>query len=107
MENDASLMIYSAENCTSDLSFNAISFYHPRTLKIFVNDQPHIWAEIPIGSFVNVNSPAISLKEGGNVIRFHIPEGCERPCDLKNSNTKDDRCLSIAIQNITFSQNYI
>jgi hypothetical protein len=103
MDKEAALMIYSNENHTADLSFKARNFYRPRTLEIFVNDLPHIWAEVPSEGFVMVNVPTISLNEGANIVRFHVPEGCERPSDIAELNNADSRCLSMAVQNITMS----
>ncbi len=102
MSDDATLMIYSDKNRTADLSFQALSFYRPRTLEIYVNDLPRIWADIPTEGFVMVNVP-ISLNEGANVVRFHVPEGCERPCDIPELNNADTRCLSLSVQNITIT----
>jgi hypothetical protein len=102
MSDDATLMIYSDENRTADLSLQALSFYRPRTLEIYVNDLPHIWAEVPTEGFVMVNVP-ISLNEGANIIRLQVPEGCERPCDIPELNNKDPRCLGLAFQNITIT----
>jgi len=100
MSDDATLMIYSDENRTADLSFQALSFYRPRTLEIYVNDLPHIWAEVPTEGFVMVKAPPISLNEGANIIRFQVPEGCERPCDIPELENRDSRCLSVAVQNV-------
>ena len=51
-------------------------------------------------SFLNVSVP-VTFEEGLNILRLHVPEGCERPCDIKELNNPDSRCLSIAVQNIT------
>ncbi len=103
MENDATLMIYSDEDRTVNLSFKAHSFYRLRTLEIYVNNLPHIWAEVPSEGFMMVNVPSISLNEGANIVRFHVPEGCESPIDISELNNVDPRCLSVAVQNITIT----
>ncbi len=100
MENEATIMIYSDENRTADLSFKARSFYYPRNLEILINDIPHICAKVPSESFVVVNAPTIRLNEGANIVRFHVPGGCERPRDITELNNADPRCLSVAVQNI-------
>jgi len=101
MENDATLMIYSNDRSIADLSFNASSFHRPRTLEIYVNDHPqHIYAEIPNNKCATVNVPRINLNKGANIVRFHVPEGCERPVDIPELNNPDSRCLSIAVQDI-------
>jgi len=53
-------------------------------------------------SFVNV-SASIRLAKGANVVRLHVPEGCERPCDKPELSNTDSRCLSVAVQNISIS----
>ena len=102
MSDDATLMIHSDENRTADLSLQALSFYRPRTLEIYVNDLSQIWAEVPTEGFVMVNVP-ISLNKGANLVRFHVLEGCERPCDIPELKNKDERGLSLVVQNITLT----
>lgn len=102
MENDATLMIYSDENRTADLNFNALSFHRPRSIEIYVNDLLQMQTMVldPKDGFKKVIVPGISLKEGANIVRFHVPEGCERPSDMKELNNSDSRCLSVAVQDI-------
>jgi len=100
MENDATLMIYSNDNRVVDLSFNAVSFYRPRSVEICVNDLLQMEAEVPSDRFVTTRLPGVSLKEGANIVRFHVPEGCERPADIKELNNPDSRCLSVAVRDI-------
>ena len=102
MENDAILMIYSDENRIVDLSFNTLSFHRPRSIEIYVNDFLQMQTRVldPKDEFTNVIVAGISLKEGANIVRFHVPEGCEKPCDLGEFNSSDDRCLSLALQNV-------
>jgi len=102
MSDDASLLIYSEENRTIDLNLKVLSFYRPRTLEAYVNEIPCTWAEISSERFVIVNIP-ITLNEGSNIIRFHVPEGCESPCDIPGLKNDDRRCLSVAVQNITIT----
>jgi len=102
MSDDATLMIYSDANRTAELSLQAFSFYRPRTLEIYVNDLPQIWAEVPTEGFVMVKVP-IGLNEGANLVRLHVPEGCERPCDIPELKNLDSRCLSVAVQNVTIT----
>lgn len=102
MPDDASLLVYSEKDCTADLSFNAVSFYRPRTLKICINDGPWAYIEIPHENFVQVKTP-INLNAGTNIIRFYVPEGCERPYDIPELNNKDGRWLSIAVRNVIIS----
>ncbi len=107
MENDATFMIYSGENRVVDLSFNAVSFYHPRSVEIYVNDLLQMEADVPSDRFVITRVPGVSLKEGANIVRFHVAEGCERPADIKELNNPDSRCLSLAVQDIRISRDII
>ena len=102
MSDDATLHVYSDTNRTADLSFQALSFHRPRTLEIYVNDRPLIWAEVPTESFVMVKVP-VNPNESINFVRFHVSEGCERPCDIPELDNRDSRCLSLAIQSITIT----
>jgi len=99
MENDSLITIYSSENRTATLSLNALSFYRNRTLEISCNGVHLARVAVPTG-FVNVSVP-MHLAKGENTIRLHVLEGCERPCDIKELNNADSRCLSIAMQNVT------
>lgn len=103
ISDDASLLIYSKENDTIEMSFQAISFNRLRTLEIYVNDDPWIWAEVPTDGFVVVKFP-MNLNRGINIVNLKVPEGCERPCDIPELNIKDSRCLSVAIQNIEINK---
>ena len=107
MENDATLMIYSDENRVVDLSIKALSFYRPRSVEIYINDLLQMEAEAPSDRFAIMEAPGISLKEGANIVRFHVPEGCERPADKKELNNPDSRCLSLAVQDIRISRDII
>jgi len=100
MEDDSALMIYSVENRTVDLSFNALSFYRPRPLEIYVNDDHLLRIEVQSDGFVTVNVPMVSLNEGANLVRFHVPEGCERPSDIPELDNLDSRCLSLAVHDV-------
>lgn len=101
MENDATLIITSLENRTAALNFNALSFYRPRTLNLYVNNQPHAWAEVPTEGFVMVKVP-VDLNRGVNIVKLKVPEGCDRPCDI--TGCEDKRCLSLAIQDIKITE---
>ncbi|ABK14859.1 hypothetical protein [Methanothrix thermoacetophila] len=99
MQDDAKVALKSPDNQTCEMSLQATSFYHPRTLEIYAGDEKILTVEIPSDGFINLSVP-VSLVEGMNVIRMHVPEGCERPCDIKELNNPDSRCLSIAVQNL-------
>jgi hypothetical protein len=98
MQPNATLLINSPENYTANLSLNALSFYRNRTLEIATNGAPIAQIAVPT-SFINVRVP-IHLAKGENTVLLHIPEGCERPSDIKELNNPDSRCLSVAVQNL-------
>lgn len=43
----------------------------------------------------------IGLKKGNNLIRFHVPEGGDRPCDIPEMKSVDRRCLSLEVSDIS------
>jgi len=99
MQSDGTLAAFSPRNLTTNISLDALSFYRNRTLEIYSGDNLVMRENVPT-SFMNVSVP-VTLKEGLNILRLHVPEGCERPCDIKELNNPDSRCLCIAVQNIT------
>jgi hypothetical protein len=99
---NAALLIYSAQRRSADLNLQAVSLNRTRSLEIYINDIPYAWAEVPSEDFVIVNVP-INLNKGTNIIRFHVPEGCERPCDTPELKNDDRRWLSVAVQNISIN----
>lgn len=100
MQSDSSLVIFSPDNRTANLSLRALSFYRPRTLEIYSGEGLVESISVPSTGFIDVTTPIILFK-GANNVRFHVLEGCERPCDIKELNNPDNRCLSIAEQNVT------
>ncbi|MEI2761860.1 hypothetical protein [Methanothrix soehngenii] len=91
MGDEAILMINS--NCLkkANLSFRAISFHHDRNLKISDEQGQDILQTVSTDpTIINI---FINLKEGPNTIRFTIPEGGERPCDIPELSSDDSRCL--------------
>ncbi len=99
MRADGTINVLSAENRTANLSLQAQSFNRNRTLEISTGGAPAAQVAVPT-SLINVNVP-LQLAKGENTVRLHVPEGCERPCDIKELNSLDSRCLSVAVQNIT------
>jgi 4-amino-4-deoxy-L-arabinose transferase-like glycosyltransferase len=101
MENDAQVTIYSPENRTANLSLRITSFYRTRTLDIYIgNKLAAVRGNISSAGFENT-TVLIHLVNGTNSMRFHVPEGCERPSDKPELKNRDSRCLSLAFQNIT------
>jgi hypothetical protein len=97
--NNATISIYSPENMGSNLSFAVLSFYKPRNLQVYLNDELINEQKIPT-SFVKIEIP-VKLKEGDNMLKFYTPDGCQRPIDIPELKNKDGRCLSLSFQNIT------
>ena len=98
MRADGTINVLSPENRTAILNLQALSFYRNRTLEISTNGMPAAQVAVPT-SFVNVSVP-IHLAKGANTVRLHVPEGCDRPGDMPEVNSPDDRCLSVAVQNL-------
>jgi len=99
MKSDGTFAILSPDNRTSYMNLNALSFYHNRILEAYFGDELLMRVDVPT-SFINIIIP-LDLTKGVNTIRLHVPEGCERPCDIKELKNTDSRCLSIAMQNVT------
>ena len=99
MHADGGITILSSKNRTANLVLSARSFYRNRTLEIHLGDELLTSVAVPEG-FINISVP-IYLRKGANTVRFHVPEGCERPSDKPELNSPDDRCLSLAVQNLT------
>ncbi len=98
ISNNATILMYSKENRDLPINFEAMSYYIPRTLEIYNNEELE-YAE-PISTQPGAIETNISLEEGINLMRFHVPEGCLKPSDIEDSD--DRRCLSLAFQNIDF-----
>lgn len=99
MENDSLVSFYSPENRTANLSLRLTSFYRPRTIEIYAGDELALRANVSATGFEDTTAPIHFIK-GTNAVRFHIPEGCERPSDVLGQNNTDNRCLSLAFQKI-------
>lgn len=99
MQDTATLGTLASSDITATLNFSVTSFHHPRNLEIYVNNQLAHRTTVPISS-ISVSIP-IQLHKGENIIRLHVPEGGERPCDIPELNNRDTRWLSVAVQNVT------
>lgn len=104
MEANATLQVNSSEDRTATLGLDAQSFYRNRTLEVYKGDKLLKKAAIPSNGFVEIEAP-VHLVKGMIALRFRVPEGCERPSDIKGLNSTDERCLSVAIQNIALGEN--
>ncbi len=100
MSNNASILIYSTENRTSNISFDVLSFYEPRILQVYINNE--LIHEEKISTDFTKIKIQLNLNKDSNILKFYTPNGCLRPIDISKLNDKDLRCLSLAYQNITF-----
>ncbi|MDD4254484.1 MAG: hypothetical protein PHP59_03820 [Methanofollis sp.] len=97
-DGNATITIYSKMNTPATMNLTVRSFHLPRTLEIFVND--HLLTETQVNtSFHSIGVP-ITLMRGENIVRLHVLEDGERPCEVSEK-SKDTRKLSIAVQNIS------
>lgn len=103
MQSNATLLVNSSEDRTVTLSLQAQSFYHNRTLEVYAGDELLTKTAVPTNGFVEIEAP-VHLVKGTNALRLRVPEGCERPSDIKELNSTDARCLSMAIQNIALGE---
>lgn len=102
IQDDATIVAYSLENRTTTLSLMAQSFYRNRTLDIYSGDDLLAHSVVSPSRFVDFATP-VHLSKGANFIRFHVPEGCEKPSDKPELKNPDTRCLSLVVLNISFS----
>ena len=102
MHSDGTLAAFSPRNLTANISLNALSFYRNRTLEVYSGDNLVARVNVPT-SFLNVSAP-VTLEEGLNILRLHVPEGCDKPNEIQELNSADNRCLSVAIQNISLGE---
>lgn len=96
---EATLLVYSDNNRSANLSFQIQSFHQTRNLELYLNGRSY-FQEVESTSPTIAQIPII-LNAGTNMIRFVAKEGCERPSDVPEFGGKDTRCLSFTFQNIT------
>ncbi|MCK9571107.1 hypothetical protein M0R72_19315 [Candidatus Pacearchaeota archaeon] len=101
MQANATLLIDSPANRTATMRLQAQSFYRNRTLEVYAGDELLTKAAIPSKGFVVEIEAPVHLVTGINALRLRVPEGCERPSDKPDLNSPDERCLSVAVQNLT------
>jgi len=99
ISDNATILIHSDSVRNVTLNVQAFSFYSPRTLEIYNNED--LQGRQAITTDFSSMSVPISLKKGDNLILLHVPEGSESPSEIPELNSKDDnRKLSIAVQKI-------
>jgi len=102
MRNDATWSVHSDNDREAELLLTAFSFLRPRTLEIYTDDTLAVRVTVPT-DFVKIKT-CIRLKRGEDLIRLHVVEGCDRPCDIPELKSMDNRCLSLAIQEMTICE---
>jgi hypothetical protein len=56
--------------------------------------------------FLPITVP-IDLKKGPNIIKLHVPEGCEQPCSIVELNSGDTRFLSLAVKDLKIKEELV
>lgn len=98
MESNSTFYLYSDENTNTTLSMEVESYYREKTLETYVNGDLVSIRDVPM-SFENLESE-VSVKKGMNLISLTVPEGSDKPCKVSESEKKDSRDLSVAVQDI-------
>jgi hypothetical protein len=96
---NASIFIYSKENCSAILGFHAMSNYHPRILKIC--NENSVISTVRVHSEFNILKVPIRLYPGNNLIEFQVLNESAKPSDIPDLNNNNSRKRSVAMQNIT------
>lgn len=99
MSYDATIEAWVHEKGEYQLRFEAQPFESPRHLQIFVDD------ELVEGYRVervesHLTSPFVLQSGEWTSIRFHVPDGCERPSEVLEG-SQDSRCLSMLFRQVT------
>jgi hypothetical protein len=104
MSNNATIYVYSDRDYDAALSFKTVSFYKPRTLEVYVNTYMAICQQVPTD--LTSITKTISLRKGDNLIRFHVPEGCDRPSIVSRNSggARDTRALSLAFKHVVLDR---
>ncbi|MCJ7443820.1 MAG: hypothetical protein MUO26_04710 [Methanotrichaceae archaeon] len=102
IKDGALLYIYLNKNASVDLNFRAKSFRVPRIIQIEIEDNQVAGIAVPNNNFIQIAVP-LQLIKGYNIIKFRVPEGCERSMDWEVE-SKDSRCLSMAIRGILVNE---
>jgi hypothetical protein len=106
IESDASLFLFSPNNQTVTLRFDAISFNNPKTLEVSLSNHFIDRYTISPDNKTKINR-FLYLSKGINELELHVVEGCQRPIDLPDYKNDDKRCFSVAIQNLEISEEKI
>jgi len=100
---NASMLIYSFEDTTTTLSFEAVAFNRLRHMPITLNGEPVANLEIKPTGFNSFRLEGLKLKRGENVLVLDPVEQAESPAEIDPS-SKDVRNLSVALRRFQLGQ---
>jgi hypothetical protein len=99
MPDMATIYAKSDEGGQYQLQFVVYPFREPRHLQVFVKED--LIAEYYVRGTESYETPSFTLAAKEWVpIRFHIPEGCEKPSEVLEG-SEDDRCLGMLFQQVS------
>jgi hypothetical protein len=99
MGNDATIEAWVHEKGEYQLRFEAQPFEGPRHLQIFADGE--LVEEYHVeGVESHVTSPFMLQSGEWTSVRFHVPDGCERPSEVLEG-SQDSRCLSMLFRQVT------
>jgi len=101
MSLNASILVFSEYDHNTTMSLRVSGFNGQKAISIFTPDQNRSQVIIPAESSI-IRIP-VTIHPGKNTIVLNSTDGCQKPSDIEALQSKDSRCLSIAIQNISFS----
>jgi hypothetical protein len=102
MTKKATIQVYSSNNRNATLDLRALSLHHNRTLEIHSNNELTVTMPVSSAKFTNIRTQ-LHLEKGNSSIVFNVLEGCDRPSRFQELKNGDERCLSLAVQNITIT----
>lgn len=102
MSSNASLSIYSNENCSMKLRFQAMSFHQARFLEICKENSAV--STVEVSPEFNTFETPVQLHKGENSISFQVLNKSEKPYDIPDFDKDDSRSLAVAMQNITIDK---
>ncbi len=99
MARDATIKVWAHEVGKYELRFEAQSFDEPRQLEVFVDGE--LLGLYRAGELQSYVTPPFTL-EGREwaTIRFHAPQGCDKPSEVLEA-SGDDRCLSVLLRELS------
>ena len=101
MGEEALLLLCFESSHILEMSLQAMSFHRPRNMEIYLEGV--LLLKVLVSTCPSRICVEVPIKKGMNNIMFKAVEKCERPCDIEELKSKDGRCLSFAIQEITFA----